>query len=210
MDAGRRCYEPLAAAIEQHHRRQPERRTRLLDFGCGVGRVLQYFPREEYDLCATDVDGSAIAYLQRAFPWVHSGVSQFAPPLQYDDGRFDVVYSVSIWTHLAPALQIPWLLEVKRILSPGGLALLTTIGPHGYRVGSHTWGVSFSLEELLRDGYCYTEYAGKDDSVGPSYGAGYHTPDYVRKEWSRFFDVLDVREGVVDGLNDLVILRKTS
>jgi SAM-dependent methyltransferase len=210
MEAGRNCYEPLRAAIDRHHHRRGDGRPlRVLDFGCGVGRVLQYFVRDQLELFASDVDRTAIEYLQRSFPSVRSDVNRYAPPLRYQNGQFDVVYSVSIWTHLAPGLQVPWLLEVKRILAPGGLALLTTIGPYGYRIGTHLWAVTFTIDELLRDGYRYSEYDGTvDAAVGPSYGAGYHTPAYVRKEWSHYFDVLDVQEGVMDNLNDLVVLRR--
>jgi SAM-dependent methyltransferase len=137
-------------------------------------------------------------------------VNHYEPPLQYPEGYFDIVFSVSIWTHLAPHLQLPWLLEMKRILAPGGLALLTTIGPYGYRRGTHLGAVTFSLEELMRDGFCYSEYPTKYLPGVPCYGAGYHTPAYVTKAWSKYFDVLEVQEGVIDNLNDLVILRKSS
>jgi SAM-dependent methyltransferase len=180
----------------------------MLDFGCGAGRVLQCFIHQNFALSACDVDKTAIAYLQRAFPSVRSAVSHDQPPLMYQNGQFDVVYSVSVWTHLPPHLQIPWLLEMDRILAPGGLALLTTIGAFGYRRRSHLWAEEFALEELLAEGFCYSEHKTQDQSTGPFYGAAYHTAAYVRKEWSNYFDVLEVQEGVVDDLNDLVILRK--
>jgi 2-polyprenyl-3-methyl-5-hydroxy-6-metoxy-1,4-benzoquinol methylase len=209
VEAGENCYRPIRAAIDQHYGHS-DRPLRVLDFGCGVGRVLRCFARDPVELHASDVDSTAIDYLQRTFPTVRSAVNGYAPPLRYDSGQFDVVYSVSIWTHLAPHLQIPWLLEMQRVLVPGGLALLTTIGPHGYRRGTHNWALTFTLDDLMRDGYRYSEYLDNDDSVGPSYGAGFHVPAYVKKNWADYFDVLDVQEGVVDNLNDLVILRKRS
>jgi SAM-dependent methyltransferase len=206
MRAGRNCYRPIKAAIARYNQR-PEP-LRVLDFGSGAGRVLQYFARENLQLYACDVDATAIQYLQKSFPAVSSRVSHYEPPLPYENGLFDIVYSVSVWTHLAPHLQLPWLLEMDRILMPGGLGLLTTIGPFGYRRGSHLSAVTFSLEELMRNGFCYSEYKAKDRSAGPSYGAAYHTAAYVMKEWGKYVDVLEVQEGVVDDLNDLVVLRK--
>ena len=211
MEAGRNCHQPIRTAIDTYQVRSERQPPRLLDFGCGVGRVLQYFARDgKEELWACDVDVAAIAYLHRAFPAIRATVSHYAPPLQYPDGHFDLIYSVSVWTHLAPHLQVPWLLEMRRLLAPNGLALLTTIGPFGYRNGTHLAAVTFSLEDLLRDGFCYSEYKTRYVFGGPSYGAAYHTPAYVKKEWSAYFDVLEVREGVVDNLNDLVVLRKTS
>jgi SAM-dependent methyltransferase len=206
MRAGLNCCRPIRAAIAAHHTGAEP--LRVLDFGSGAGRVLQYFSQKNFELYACDVDNTAIEYLRRVFPAVKSAVSYYKPPLVYQDGQFDVVYSVSVWTHLAPNLQIPWLLEMGRILAPGGLALLTTIGLFGYRRGSHLRAVKFSLEELIRDGFCYSEYTTKDQSTGPSYGIAYHTAAYVLKEWSKYFDVLEVHEGVVDDLQDLAVLRK--
>jgi SAM-dependent methyltransferase len=207
MAAGRNCYVPLKAALTKYAS-VDEGKPRILDFGCGVGRVLQYFAREPVELFACDVDASAVSYLQSEYPAVRCAVNDYEPPLPYADGKFDAVYSVSIWTHLPPDQQIPWLLEIQRVLKPGGLALLTTIGPYGYRRGTHLWAVTFNYEDLLRDGLCYSAYKTQDPGTGPSYGAAYHTPDYVRREWGKHFDVLEVQEGAIDNLNDLVILRK--
>jgi SAM-dependent methyltransferase len=207
MRAGRKCFAPISAAVNAHVRRG-ERPLRVLDFGSGAGRVLQYFARDPVELYACDVDAAAIDHVRRSFPAVRSSVSLYRPPLSYEAGTFDVVYSVSVWTHLAPDLQIPWLLEMERILVPGGLALLTTIGPFGYRRGSHLRAVTFSLDDLMREGFRHSSYTTPYLAGGPLYGAAYHTPDYIRRTWSNYFDVLDVQEGVVDDLNDLVILRK--
>lgn len=210
MDAGRNCFEPILRAMNDYGvPREP--RCPVLDFGCGVGRVLQYFRPLGFSLYGCDVDDSAIRYLAGAYPEVHAKVSAYAPPLPYEDGRFAFVYSVSVWTHLPPELQEPWLVEVKRVLRPGGLALLTTIGPYGYRKGTHLQAVRFSYDTLMKAGFQYNEYNVPNASPGasPSYGAAYHTPDYIRAHWSRVFTVLDVQEGAIDDLNDLVVLQKT-
>jgi SAM-dependent methyltransferase len=185
----------------------PLQRPRGLDFGCGVGRVLQYFIHKGFELHACDVDDSAIAYIKAAYPGVRATVNRFEPPLPYPDRHFDIIYSVSVWTHLPPDLQEPWLLEIGRILRPGGLALLTTLGPHGYRLRTHLHALKFSLEELLATGLQFSPYP--DPNAAPNtrrYGVAYHTHEYIRREWSRFFDVVEIQEGIIDNLQDLVVL----
>ena len=44
----------------------------------------------------------------------------FAPPLPLPDAHFDVVTAFSVFTHI-DELDSPWLLELRRILKPGGL-----------------------------------------------------------------------------------------
>lgn len=55
------------------------------------------------------------------------------PPTTYPDSLFDVVYAVSVFTHLTVQRQRRWLAEFARIIRPGGLLLLTT---HGDRLAA--------------------------------------------------------------------------
>ena len=186
----------------------------ILDFGIGVGRVAQYFCRvadpNKTSIYGCDVDSSAIAYVSSSFPQIQAYCSSYAPPLTYEDEKFDIIYSVSIFTHLPFHLQEPWLLELKRVLKPGGLLLPITIGPYGYRKGSHLQAVKFSLPELKKEGIMTSPYSsGTVVSPGTdsSYGATYHTPKYIRETWSKYFDIIDVQEGAIDDLNGLVIMK---
>ncbi|MBL8516655.1 MAG: class I SAM-dependent methyltransferase [Betaproteobacteria bacterium] len=211
MAAGRRCYLPIKQAMQKFG--GPSKgETRVLDLGAGVGRVMQYFLSDPVTLYTSDVDETAREYIAKNFPDVHAGSNNFAPPLGFKDSFFDVVYAVSVWTHLAPELQIPWLREVKRVLKPGGIALITTIGPYGYQRGTHLQAVSFGLNELVSTGFQYSEYPPhfKSPGTGNKYGATYQTPEYLRREWSKVMQVEDIQVGVIDNLNDLVVLRKVS
>ena len=211
MKSGKNCYLPVSNAIKLYYK-EHEIKPKVLDFGAGVGRTLQYFAHNNnaYALYACDVDSSASAYLLKAFPDVKTYCSQYVPPLVYQSNYFDIVYSVSIWTHLPLNSQEPWLDEIYRILKPGGIALLTTIGTYGFKKGTHLQSFNYSIEELVDKGIKYCEYENKDNipGTGESYGATYQTIDYTKNNWNKKFTILDIQEGVIDDLNDLVILRK--
>ena len=64
----------------------------------------------------------------------------------------------------------------------GGLLLPTSIGPYGYKKGFHLQAVTFSLVEIAEAGIKTSAYSSIVILPGtdPSYGATYHTPDYLK------------------------------
>jgi len=48
--------------------------------------------------------------------------------LPYDDHTFDIIYGISIFTHLSKAMHEAWIKELHRVLDHGGILLLTMQG----------------------------------------------------------------------------------
>lgn len=102
----------------------------VLDWGCGSGRTLNWLLpvgtwRERYR--GTDVDAEAIGWL-RDQGVTGVSVCQDDPPLPYDDATFTGLFSFSVLTHIPPLAHRRWYEEIRRVLRPGGRALLTTQG----------------------------------------------------------------------------------
>lgn len=192
------------------------RRPTTLDFGCGVGRVfLPLHFRDFFDLLGCDVDPDAVRYLRRVAAPADVRRSNYDPPLQFPDAAFDCVYSVSIWTHLNPRLGIRWLHEIKRVLKPGGLALITTSGYRAlatrHKRGDKGWD-KVSDEGLKREGIIFIEYErfrsqpAAYPGITASYGLTAHDPDYVKREWSTIMPVVSVQQAVIANVQDLVTM----
>ncbi|NUQ82353.1 MAG: class I SAM-dependent methyltransferase [Bacteroidetes bacterium] len=101
----------------------------VLDLGCGLSRVLnplkKWYPEGTFHGC--DLDGDMIQWNARHFPENHYTVNLLDHPLPYSDQSFDLVFSLSVVTHLdADSIRILFG-EVSRILKPGGFYLFTTI-----------------------------------------------------------------------------------
>ena len=139
------------------------------------------------------------------------GVADFAsneprPPTRYASNTFDVIYSISLFTHLDEASQNLWLAELARVLKPGGM-LLTTI--HGDFARA-----SCSPEELKaldRTGIVFrVDRKGrfKLDGLPDFYQTTFHTQAYVERAWRVFFEVVDHIQGGLGRHQDLVILRR--
>jgi SAM-dependent methyltransferase len=99
---------------------------RVLDFGCAEGRVLRFFPRDpESQLWGVDINAERIAWAQGHLPApFRFATTTTAPHLPFEDNYFDLVYAVSVFTHISE-LADAWFLELLRVLRPGGHAYLT-------------------------------------------------------------------------------------
>lgn len=104
--------------------------TRVLDFGCGAGRTLRHFMPEARcaELWGVDIDAASIDLLRETVcPPLHVMQSGYMPPLELEGSSFDLIWSISVFTHLTDN-SIPWLLELHRLLKPDGLLIATFMG----------------------------------------------------------------------------------
>lgn len=109
----------LAAAIRRH---VEEPALRVADWGCGLGRVIRHLP-DEWRRHGYDYNSAAVDWCRRRLPGARFEVNGLMPPLPADDASFDVVYALSVFTHLSERAHAAWIAEVERVLAPGGVFL---------------------------------------------------------------------------------------
>lgn len=156
LTAGRRSAAALRAAAIERGFDLDDPATDILDFGCGCGRISRHWQRPIH---GTDIQPELVAWCQEHLPGDYT-VNDPEPPTHYPESAFDVVYAVSVFTHLPVDRQREWLAEFARIMRQGGLLLLTT---HGDRLAAE----ALSRDELreYHDGrivVCYPRHAGKN------------------------------------------------
>lgn len=184
---------------------------RILDFGCGCGRVLPYMAliAAQADFAGSDIDQEAIAWCRENFRVKAErgrfafGVNSDLPPLPFPEGSFDLVYAISVFTHLPEDMQFDWLGELNRITRPGGLLVISTAGAHLIR--DHLAADRVRL--LDEKGFYYHPY-GSTDGLPDYYQAAWHTRSYVEKAWSGFFEIVDFVPSGIAGHQDLVLCRR--
>jgi SAM-dependent methyltransferase len=199
QNAAGRVRELLAEA-----QRPPEDTRKVLEFGCGCGRVVAplsaQFPQVSF--WGTDVDGEAIEWCSKNIPRVDFQSNGELPPLPYPAGFFDVIYCISVFTHLDDRHTRLWLEELDRILRPGGTLLLTIHGEHVWRKLA-----SKQQEDVARHGVLF-ETTAKLKGIQPEwYQTSYHAAKYILDlVGDRFEVVLHVPQGM--GYQDAVVAVK--
>ena len=155
----------------------------ILDFGCGCGRVLRFWK----DLAGTELHGTdynpeLTTWCARHLSFARIGTNQLAPPTSYPASRFDLVYALSVFTHLPESAQMAWMSEFHRILRPGGLLLLSLHGAHYISRLNEPERRQFLAGDLV------TRY---DYSAGTNLCNVFHPEAYVRNRLSGDFEVVD-------------------
>jgi ubiquinone/menaquinone biosynthesis C-methylase UbiE len=143
----------------------------VLDFGCGCGRVARNWAGlSGPELHGCDYNPQLVEWCRDNLPFMRVRVNAPAPPSPYDDDSFDLVYAISILTHLTEPQALAWMADLRRILKPGGLLLLTLHGD------AFTKRLGADERERYERGEVVVQRSG---TAGMNVCAAYHPASYV-------------------------------
>lgn len=116
VDEVRRLLEPSELRLGQ----------RVLDFGCGAGRLSQGLAVHAPEVVGIDIAGSMIDEANRInrYPDRVSFVHYDGGALPFPDDHFDSAVSLISIQHSPPAVQLACLIELHRVVRPGGALVL--------------------------------------------------------------------------------------
>jgi ubiquinone/menaquinone biosynthesis C-methylase UbiE len=157
--------------------------TKILDWGCGTGRIVRHIPLLLPDAAvyACDINEQLIEWNRKNYRGISfNAINNFAP-LLYAPVFFDLVYGISIFTHIEAERQEEWIAELYRILKYKGVLFVTTQGTR-YRHKLLPW----QQRAWHKKGIFTQNYRQK----GHRMMSTYHTPEYFRKMVQPFFTVL--------------------
>ncbi len=191
-----------------------DRDLSILDFGCSSGRVLRHFYEEaqtaNWKLSGVDVQAKPIQWMRQYLPeefCVYTGSTM--PILPFPDNHFDVIYGFSIFTHIKYHWDM-WLLELKRVLKPGGLLIQTIHTENAWKfyfdhkdadwVRNNHSALMLESRDMPHDYFYYG-----DACVSQVFWKR----DIAKSYWGRYFTVLDVMPPPDDrSFQDWMICRK--
>jgi len=173
----------------------------VLDFGCGAGRTSRWlmarFPDVHFSGC--DVDADAIAWCQKNLPGADFRTNNSVPPTSFPGVAFDLVYAISVFTHLSLEHQGLWMAELHRLLKPGGLLLFTVHGESAWQSLPPN-----KQEKIQREGFLFETSTKLRGIVPQGYHTAYHNESGVLRILGDSFHLLTYNAGGM-GYHDVVI-----
>jgi SAM-dependent methyltransferase len=190
----------------------------MLDFGCGYGRVIRFFLKDvdHHALTGADNDDSLIEFCRSSNHWCRFVQNDAVPPLPFADDEFNYVFVYSVFSHFSEEMHLRWLRELQRIVRPGGM-LAISVRRRNYieslkRIReSAKEGDSRIVLKMFLDTeqelanydageFCFSPYRDHGDQ---SWGEACIPRQYMEREWSRLFELVEFVEGSPLDLQEL-------
>ena len=163
---------------------------KMLDFGCGAGRLLRHLlPEAEVaEIYGSDLDPRPIEWVRQNLcpPVADARTNGFDPPLDFPSGSLDLVTAFSVFTHLGTNWA-EWLLEIRRVLAPEGILIASYLdGAFAREMTGIDWdedGFGMSVFGYATPGMPYVNVA--------------QSEWWLREHWGRAFEIVSLQPGHV-------------
>jgi SAM-dependent methyltransferase len=192
------------------------RMSRIFDFGGSTGRAFRHFAAQSPpgEIFSCDFRAVSVDWCRKYFgDAVKVFLNTVIPSLPIEDNFFDVITAYSVFTHI-DAFEEAWLLELRRILKPGGLLCLT-IGDE------NTWRI---MPNHLRD-----RLKSSPDAVGIDFSSSrmpfnkksfrfaseshyaltvFRDQSYIWSRWGQYIQIREVVEAAHGPIQSVVLATK--
>ena len=162
--------------------------NKFLEFACGHGRFTRHLARvlNHGQLTVSDVVPGSVDFLQSTLG-VKGFYSSTDPEKLQIPEKYDVIFVLSLFSHLPVSVWKSWFKVLHSALTPGGLLIFSTHGEkcarlEGVELGEHAYQFFPSSESTALD--------------GATYGCTYASLDYVKN-------------AVIDALGENVTIHAT-
>lgn len=155
---------------------------RVLDFGCGAGRILRHFLSEAQvaEFWGSEIDRTSVGWIAEHLSPVHAVHHAESPPLAAPSGHFDLIYAMSVFTHITDEWSA-WLVELHRLLAPDGVLIASFLGPD---MIAPLTGERWSDDRI---GMNVTRCGTPWDQGGPN---TFISAWWLRAHWGRAFEIM--------------------
>jgi ubiquinone/menaquinone biosynthesis C-methylase UbiE len=185
---------------------------RVLDLGCAAGpmlRNLQEF-KESCELWGMDISSEHVHWCMQNFPGEYRwAVNTTAAHLPFEDRFFDLIYCGSVFSHMGEMCDA-WLLELARVIKPGGTLYLTMVTKESMQSYLTHWpavGLSQDVRAAFSQEQIDSDFVAMVVRRSPWMHAIYDI-GYFRRKCEQAFDVLSITPNVYTYQYAIVLRRR--
>ena len=192
----------------------------VLDFGGASGRFARHvvLAEDSAKVTVADLNVNHVEWVEQYFGRSIRGIKVSPHPhFPLADRSVTFCVGLSVFTH-TDSYESGWLAEIHRVLADGGYALMTIHSEHTWPLlPSHghlfktlqrdpQFRAAFRLGEPMPAGrHVYTYNA---NSIEHNCNV-FMDSNYVRRRWSKWFEVVEIAPRAHQGFQSAVVLRKT-
>jgi len=197
-----------------------DRYKSILDFGCGCARLGRMFKGHPGKVTGCDIDARHVEWINSNLTHMCAVKTEPNEVLPFEDGSFDAVISISVFSHITEASHRMYLAELARVTQPGAYLFLTTHGERAFTRVNEDEGmfriISTNRDDLLpvaasMEAGRYTfikQVAGHPTESDYDYGITFIPSSYIRAVWSEYFEIVDIVSGAIHDWQDIVVCRR--
>lgn len=182
--SGQKLAQYFAGHIKQHC--GDVKQLKIYEWGCGPARIIRHlsglFSEQDVRIFGSDYNKATINWCQQAIPDITFILNDLEPPVSFPDDSFDAIYNYSVFTHLSESSHFQWMNELRRLLKPGGILIMTT---HGDISRSHllkSEEKDYDLGRLVVRGKIME---------GKRCYVAYHSPRFVSEKMLKGFQIVE-------------------
>jgi len=162
----------------------------ILEWGCGVGRIVRHIANiaPSAEVFGVDINFKMIEWNIANIPNVNFKAIDYTPPIASNKNRFDLVYAISVFTHIEADKQIEWIKEMHRITAEDGIFMFTT---HGKKYVAKLYPTE---KDILKSKGVFTRLYKQN---GHRMMSTFNISSYFEDKLKPFFKVLEFYDGEI-------------
>lgn len=187
----------------------------IVDWGVGCGRVIRHFEESvgylgiaknyNWNLIGLDIDPVNIQWCKDNLPDIGRFDVLSFDGFDLEDDSVDLLYGISVFTHLTEYEQHRWLSEINRIMKPGGMVIVTVHGEGSFYKSPTSICLPFVEKFDFFDGVADSAIGSDLDTY---YRAAYHSRRYLNKYWTEYFEFSAIIPLANSFNQDFIVLKK--
>jgi len=186
--------------------------VKLLDYGCGWGRLIRlfykYVPKNQ--IYGVDAWDSSLSLCYEAgFDCSLGKIDDLCKEIPWDI-QFDIIYSFSVFTHLSQKAGNAALCAMRKSIKDDGLLVLTIRSKEYWPHHLQVWDKNFNIETMEKQhelkGFAFLPHNREEIDGEVTFGDTTISLEYIRDNWCEW-ELLHTSVSDKDPLQHIVFLK---